>query len=683
MLSTVTSPIGFIVLLSLFAAGAAGALVLRKHDAPANTWTSLFSIAGSSWGIFFALSVFITGHDLSFAAGTAVFPLLSLSFHIDRLSAFFMFVISLIALFCSLYGIGYVKHYYKTYSIGALGFFYNLFIAAMLLVVSASNGIFFLIAWEIMSVTSYFLVVYDRNDENNVKAGFLYLIMTHAGTAFIMLAFLLLYKFTGSFDFETVKAGAALIPPSVKNTVFLLALIGFGTKAGIVPFHIWLPGAHPAAPSHVSALMSGVMIKTGIYMLIRIFLGMLQPVPVWWGLTVLVVGSVSSLLGVLYALTEHDIKKLLAYHSIENVGIILLGLGSALTFSSLGMPSLALLGLIAALFHTLNHAVFKSLLFLSSGSVINQTHTRNMEEYGGLIRFMPQTAFFFLVGAMAISALPPFNGFFSEWLTFQSLFQGITMQAFSVKWTFILASGALAFTGGLALACFVKAFGATFLARPRSVEVAHAKESSLSLRAAMGALALLSVLFGIFSGYLIPFFESIGRGLGAFQNTPAFVNVSPGLGITLGDGFASVSAPALLLAFTGVIFIVVVAVKFIINRTQRVKVGETWDCGTDLTPRMEITATGFARSIILIFKGVLKPSIQKEIEYNDSTSRYLPKTRTVTLGISDVYGSYVYKPLRKMITGLSVRTKDIQSGNINAYISYIFIALLAALFLVL
>ena len=683
MLSTVTSSMGFIVLLSLFAAGAAGALVLRKHDAPANAWTSLFSIAGSSWGIFFALSVFITGHDLSFAAGTAIFPLLSLSFHIDKLSAFFIFVVSLIALFSSLYGIGYVKHYYKTYSIGALGFFYNLFIAGMLLVVSASNGIFFLIAWEIMSVTSYFLVVFDRNDENNVKAGFLYLIMTHAGTAFIILAFLLFYKFTGSFDFETVKAGSALIPLSAKNAIFFLALIGFGTKAGIVPFHIWLPGAHPAAPSHVSALMSGVMIKTGIYMLIRIFLGMLQPVPVWWGLTVLIAGSVSSLVGVLYALTEHDIKKLLAYHSIENVGIILLGLGSALTFSSLGMPSLALLGLIAALFHTLNHAVFKSLLFLSSGSVINQTHTRNMEEYGGLIRYMPQTAFFFLVGAMAISALPPLNGFFSEWLTFQSLFQGITMQAFSVKWTFILATGALAFTGGLALACFVKAFGATFLARPRGPEVAHAKESSLSLRAAMGALALLSVLFGIFSGYLIPFFESIGSQLGAFQNAPSFVNVSPGLDITVGNGFSSVSAPALLLAFAGVISLVVVAVKFIINRTQRVKIGATWDCGTDLTQRMEITATGFARSIILIFKGVLKPSIQKEIEYNDSKSRYLPKTRTVILGVSDVYGSYVYKPLRKMITGLSERAKDIQSGNINAYISYIFIALLIALFLVL
>ncbi len=682
-MDTITNQTGLFVLLLLFSAGALGSLVLRKHDALSNEWSGLFSIAGSLWGLFFALSVIITGHDVSFAVETAFSPLFSLAFHIDRLSAFFIFVVSLIALFSSVYGIGYVKHFYKTYSIGVLGLFYNLFIAAMLLVVSASNGIFFLIAWEIMSVTSYFLVVYDRNDEGNIKAGFLYLIMTHAGTAFIILSFLLFYKYTGSFDFETVRANAALIPLTVKNAVFLLALIGFGTKAGIVPFHIWLPGAHPAAPSHVSALMSGVMIKTGIYMLIRIFLGMLQPVPIWWGLTVLAAGSVSSLLGVLYALTEHDIKRLLAYHSIENIGIILLGLGSALTFSSLGMPSLALLGLIAALFHILNHAVFKSLLFLSAGSVINETHTRNMEEYGGLIRFMPQTAFFFLVGAMAISALPPFNGFFSEWLTFQSLFKGIAVPDFSAKWMFILAAGALAFTGGLALACFVKAFGATFLARPRSPEVAHAKESRLTLRAAMGALAALSFLFGICSGYLIPFLESIGRDLDAFRNTPSFVSVSPEQSITAGGGFASVSAPAFLFIFIAVFIIVSFTVKYLINRSQRVKIGETWDCGTDLTPRMEITATGFARSIILIFKGVLKPSIQKEIEYNDSRSRYLPKTRTVILGISDVYGSYVYKPLREMITRLSLRTKDIQSGNINVYISYIFIALVIALFWVL
>src|SRR3989344_5882219 len=320
-----------------------------------------------------------------------------------------------------------------------------------------------------MSIASYFLVVYDRNDPANIKAGSLYLVMTYVGTAFIILAFLFLYKYTGSFDFSAIASGIALVPQSVKNAIFIFALIGFGIKAGIIPLHIWLPAAHPAAPSHVSALMSGVMIKTGIYMMMRLFLDILQPVPLWWGETVLVIGAVSSLLGVLYALTEHDIKRLLAYHSIENIGIILLGLGSALTFSSLGMPSLALLGIVAALFHTVNHAVFKSLLFLGAGAVINETHTRNMEEYGGLIRYMPQTAFFFLVGSMAISAIPPFNGFFSEWLTFQSLFEGIRILDTSVRWIFILAAGVLAFTGGFAAACFVKAFGVTFLARPRSV----------------------------------------------------------------------------------------------------------------------------------------------------------------------------------------------------------------------
>jgi hydrogenase-4 component B len=683
MIDIAASQMCFLVLLSFFAAGAIGSLLLRKKDAPANMVSSFFAIAGALWGILFAVSVFISGHAVSFTACASPFPLLSLSFHIDKLSAFFIFVISLIALFCSIYGAGYVKHFYRKYSIGALGFFYHVFIAGMLLVVSASNGLFFLIAWEIMSVASYFLVVYDRNDRNNVKAGFLYLIMTHAGTAFIILSFLLFYKYTGSFDFETIKSGAVLIPLYIKNAIFIFAMIGFGTKAGIIPFHIWLPGAHPAAPSHVSGLMSGVMIKTGIYMMIRIFIDMLQPVPAWWGLTLLVIGSVSSLLGVLYALTEHDIKRLLAYHSIENIGIILLGIGSALTFSSLGMPSLALLGLVAALFHTLNHATFKSLLFLSAGSVINQTHTRNMEEYGGLIKYMPQTAFFFLVGSMAISALPPFNGFFSEWLTFQSLFQGITSFDFYTKWIFILAAGALAFTGGLALACFVKAFGATFLARPRSTEVAHSKESSFSLLVGMGALAALSLLFGIFSGYLTSFIEKIGNDFSVFQNIPSFVSLSSDQVLSVGNGFASVSAPAFFLLFIVVIFLVVFIIQYTINKKQKVKIGATWDCGTDLTPRMEITATGFTRSIILIFQGILKPSIQHDIEYRDSESRYLPKTRTVILGVSDVYQYYFYQPIRMMITSLSLRAKKIQSGNINAYILYIFITLVIALFLVL
>lgn len=680
MLNFIASSSGFLTLLLLFAGGAIGAFLLRKHDASANVLGSGFAIVGSLWGIVFSLAALSSVKEILFNLGVSAFPLLSISFAIDKLSAFFIFVISLIALFCSIYGVGYIKHFYKKYSIGALGFFYNLFIGGMFLVVTASNGLFFLIAWEIMSVASYFLVIYDHENSENLKAGFLYLVMTHIGTAFIIIAFILLYKITGSFDFAAIKAGAALVPLSIKNAVFVLAMVGFGTKAGIIPFHIWLPAAHPAAPSHVSALMSGVMIKTGIYMMIRIFLDLLQPVPAWWGLTILVIGSVSALLGVLYALTEHDIKRLLAYHSIENIGIILLGLGSALTFYSLNLPALAVLGLAASLFHTLNHATFKSLLFLGAGSVINETHTRNMEEYGGLIKFMPQTALFFLVGAMAISALPPFNGFFSEWLTFQSLFQGIALLNFSAQWIFVAAAGSLAFTGGLALACFVKAFGATFLARPRSPEVLHAKESSAALRVGMGALALVCLLFGVFSGYITSVLTGIVQSLSAFDGVSLLIETA-NQNISV-NNFATVSGPAIFVILAAVVAGVFLATRYFVNYSQKIQIGATWDCGTDLTPRMETTATGFSRSIVTIFKGILKPSIQYDIEYHDDRSRYLPKSRTVILSMKDLYQAYLYAPIRKFVTVLSERVKKVQSGNINVYILYIFIALLISLFFV-
>ena len=683
MITLFTIPTTFTLLLSLFSAGAIGSLCLFNHDELANRWSGIFSIAGSALGIILGIAVMATGHTGSFVFGASSFPLLSLSFHLDQLSAFFIFTISIIALFCSIYGLGYVRHYYGKYSIGALGFFYNLFILAMLLVVSSANGLLFIIVWEIMSVTSYFLVAYDRQDKRNVKAGLLYLIMTHVGTAFIVLSFLLLYKYTSSFDFATIKAGMALIPSFVKNAIFILALIGFGTKAGIIPLHIWLPSAHPAAPSHVSALMSGVMIKTGIYMMIRMFLGLLSPVPLWWGLTVLVLGSVSALLGVLYALTEHDIKRLLAYHSIENIGIILLGLGSALTFSALNLPSLALLGLVAALFHTLNHATFKSLLFLSAGSVIHQTRTRNMEDYGGLIKTMPQTAFFFLIGAMAISALPPLNGFFSEWLTFQTLFHGMASLNYWTKWIFVLSAGSLAFTGGLALACFVKAFGAVFLARPRSDSASRAKESGLSLRIGMGALAMVILYLGLFSGMVVSFLERIAGDLGVFRDAPSLIASTDHSQLGIGLNFASVSAPVLAIGFILAVGAVWLAIKYGVYRKQNVRVGVTWDCGTNLTPRMEITATGFSRSIITIFKGILRPSLQHDIEYHDAESRYLPKSRTVTLGVRDVYQTYFYRPLQRLANDAFQRTTNIQSGNLNAYILYILIALIIGLYWVL
>lgn len=651
-------------------------MVFSKNDRMANWWGNSFAIFGAIAGLVSSLSVLISGPIFS-SNTTSSLPLLSLSFNVDKLSAFFIFIISLIALFASVYALGYVKHYYKKYNIGALGFFYNIFLAGMVMVVSANNALFFLIVWEIMSLVSYFLVIFENKEKENVKAGSLYFIMTHIGTAFIMLAFLLLYRATGSLDFSVIKENIGAVAPLVKNIIFILALVGFGTKAGIIPFHVWLPSAHPAAPSHVSALMSGVMIKTGIYMFIRIFMDIMPSAPLWWGVIILLLGAVSSLLGVLYALTEHDIKRLLAYHSIENIGIILLGLGSSLIFWSLNMKPLAILGLVAALFHTLNHAVFKSLLFMGAGSVISATHTRNMEEYGGLIKYMPQTAFFFLVGCMAISGLPPFNGFFSEWLTFQSLFSGMRAADISVHWVFMLAAGSLAFTGGLAAMCFVKAFGATFLARPRSEEVRHAKESGLALRIGMAVLAALTLVTGFAAGTVTNVLSDVVNDLGIFRSfEPAFYSTA--LTVGLRNGFASISMPLILVSL---IFAIAITFFFVslITRNRKVKIGRTWDCGTALGPRMEITSTGFARSIITIFQGMLKPTKQTSIEYRDEDMRYFPKTSTVEFGVQDIYHSYFYQPMNLLITKASEQVKRIQSGNVNMYILYILVILIALL----
>jgi len=677
--NAVSSQFSFFASLLLFACGAAGSLIFRKNDAAANFCGNAFAIAGSIAGLISSLLVLM--FDSSFACGMGSFlPLLSFSFNVDKLSAFFIFTISLISLFASLYAMGYVVHFYKKYDVGALGFFYNTFIAGMMMVVSANHALFFLIVWEVMSLSSYFLVIYENKEKRNVKAGSVYFVMTHIGTAFIMLSFLLLYAATGSLDFSVIKENIVNIRPVIKNLVFGLALVGFGTKAGMIPLHIWLPGAHPAAPTHVSALMSGVMIKTGVYMFIRIFVDMMSDVPVWWGMVIVIAGAVSALLGVLYALTEHDIKRLLAYHSIENIGIILLGLGSALIFLALGMKPFAALGLVAALFHTLNHATFKALLFLGAGAVISETHTRNMEAYGGLIKQMPQTAFFFLVGAMAISALPPFNGFFSEWLTFQSLFAGIRSLDITVQGVFILAVGALAFTGGLAAACFVKVFGATFLARPRSEEARHAGEVALSLRTGMAALAVLSLLFGLFSGTVAHLLSEVVHSLPVFNSTEAAFTANASL-FKFNDNFASVSLPLIfvsLVSVTAAVFFLV----HILTKSRKVRLGCTWDCGAHLTPRMEITATGFSRSIITVFRGILQPTQQYQIEYMDAEIRYFTKANRVRLEIKDIYSSYFYSPMQDLVAKISEYVKQIQGGNINIYVLYIFMILIALLLLV-
>lgn len=661
--------------LGILTVGAIISLVMQKSS-KASYVSNAFAIAGSFFALIFAANSLLTNSAFKTIIHTS-FPMFDISLRVDPLASFFILIVSIITLPASLYGMGYMKQYAKTYNLGVFGFFYNLFLISLFLVITSQNGIYFLFVWELMSLSSLFLVIFENKKSQIIKSGFIYFVMTHAATAFIFLSFLLLFQYTGSFDFDVIKEKSFSIPFIIQTIVFLTMIVGFGTKAGIVPFHIWLPRAHSAAPSHVSSLMSGVMIKLGIFMLFKMFIDILPQAPLWLGFVVLIIGATSSILGVLYALSEHDIKRLLAYHSIENIGIILLGLGSGLIFTALSQPELAILAISAGLFHTLNHAVFKSLLFLGAGSVISQTHTRNIEEYGGLIKLMPYTAIFFLIGAVAISGLPPLNGFASEWLTFQSLFQGISNHEMAIKSVFIFAAGSLAFTGGLAAACFVKAFGISFLARSRSAESSKAKESSPFLLISMGFLAILCLIFGVFSSYVVNHIQTVTKSLSAFgQSIPSFNTSSVSLSISINQSYINLNMLAVLIVMI-IGITTAYGLTFLISRKQRVVIKTIWDCGYNaLTPRMEITATGFSRSLILIFKGIFQPTKQHSVEYVDSDIRYFSKSKTVTLGILNVYEVYLYYPIHNLINKISDQVKKIQSGNLNQYLLYIFILLI-------
>ncbi|MCA9464413.1 MAG: hydrogenase 4 subunit B, partial [Nitrospira sp.] len=525
--------------------------------------------------------------------------------------------------------------------------------------------------------TSYFLVV-TEHEKNEVRyAGLFYLVMTHIGTAFIILTFLVLFQNAESFSFEAFRQSGHTLPEWLGTVVFLAALVGFGTKAGIVPLHVWLPYAHPAAPSHVSALMSGVMIKTAIYGLIRVYFDFLGGEFTWGGgVMVLVVGTVSALLGVMYALMEHDIKRLLAYHSVENIGIILMGIGAGMIFSAYGFPELAALGIIAGLYHTINHAVFKSLLFLGSGSLLYATHTRNMEEYGGLLKRMPWTGLFFLIGAVSISALPPTNGFVSEWLIFQNLFLAYQIPDILLDILLPIAAAMLALTGGLALACFAKAFGISFLALPRGSHAKHAQEVPIPMRIGMGGLALMCLVLGLGPMLAIPFLDQVSAG---------FVGVSVAERVLTMDGwalttanFASVSMPGLaimLLVLSGVGLLIAI----LLGGRLKSRSYKTWGCGLNVTSRMEYTATGFAQPIKRMFSTVYQPTVKLESEMLEE-SRYFAKRRYFDFHITPFFQQYLYDPVVNIFLRMSHRLRNRTVVNeLNLYLGYVFAALLVVL----
>jgi len=526
-------------------------------------------------------------------------------------------------------------------------------------------------------LTAYCLVSFEHEKTETRNAGVLYFIMSHIGTGCLILGFLLLFQAAGDYNFESFRALGDKLSPGRRDAAFLLFLFGFGVKAGIVPLHIWLPEAHPVAPSNVSALLSGVLIKTGIYGLTRVLFDFLGTPPNWWGVTVLTIGTISAVLGVLYALMEHDLKRLLAYHSIENIGIILMGLGASLMFQHTGHPVLATLALIAGLYHTINHAVFKALLFLGAGAVLHATHTRNMEEMGGLVKRMPKTAFFFLIGAVAISALPPLNGFVSEWLTYQSLLQGFGTTTSLVRLMFPLSGAMLALTGALAAACFVKAFGITFLAQPRSEHAAKAHEVAPTMLLGMGLLTASCVFLGLFPTVFLHLFEPLTEQLMG-QPLPGGLSLANGLvlGNTQPDG-GTVST--LGLALMGVCLLPIPLVLWLVfGRATRIRIGPTWDCGLKgLTPQMEYTATGFSKPIRMIFKALFRP--RREVQRDYDYSPYFAKNLKFESHIEEAFVTRIYRPLNRGILRLSRRMRALQAGSIQAYLIYIFITLLVLL----
>ena len=668
------------IALGWYAAGVLASLLALRRERVANAVGFGSAVVASVCGIGAAMLALAGGpvrEAVGFELWTSLVPYVKLTIKLDALGAFFVLIVSALGLALSVYSFGYVRGFYGRKNVGVLAAFYNALLLATTLVFTASNAFFFLIAWEIMALTAYCLVSFEHEQAETRNAGVLYFIMSHVGTGCLILGFLLLFQASGDYGFEGFRALGQKLSPGKRDAAFLLFLAGFGVKAGIVPLHVWLPVAHPVAPSNISALLSGVLIKTGIYGLTRVLFDFLGAPPNWWGVTVLTIGTVSAVLGVLYALMEHDLKRLLAYHSIENIGIILMGLGAALMFWHANHQVLAALALIAGLYHTINHALFKALLFLGAGAILHSTHTRNMEEMGGLIKRMPKTAFCFLIGAVAISALPPLNGFVSEWLTYQSLLQGFTPTGGLRRLMFPLSGAMLALTGALAAACFVKAFGITFLAQPRSEEAARAHEASRTMLMGMGLLTAACVFLGLFPTLFLKLFDPLTLQLTGEQLSG---QLSLANGLVLGNTQAqggTVSTLGIALMGSCLLPVPLVLWVFFGRRTQ-VRVGPTWDCGLKgLTPQMEYTATGFSKPIRMIFKALFRPrrEVQREYDY----SPYFAKTLRFESHIEEAFVTRIYRPLNRTILRFSRRMRALQAGSIQAYLIYIFITLLLLL----
>jgi hydrogenase-4 component B len=626
--------------------------------------------AGSAVGLALAVFAFLA---LAEPPQTAILPLglPDLPFHLrlDSLSAFFLLLLGSTATAISLYSAGYFRSSEGT-APGLICFQYHVFLAAMALVLVADDAYVFMVAWESMALASFFLVTTEHRIPEIRRAGFLYLLIAHVGAIAILLCFGTLQGGSGDYTFTAMRS--MRLTGAWPSVAFFLALFGFGAKAGLLPLHIWLPEAHPAAPSPVSALMSGVMLKTAIYGLLRVTFDLMHAQLWWWGVVALALGLATALFGVIFAAVQSDMKRLLAYSSIENIGIIVAGIGLTILFKSYGKTLLAAITLTAVLYHALNHAFFKSLLFLATGSVLHATHERSLGKLGGLIHHMPWVAWLALIGALACAGLPPLNGFVSEWLLLQSfLFTPSLPQSF-VNMLVPVATAALVLAVALSAYVMVKFYGVIFLGRPREANLAYAKDAGNFERVALVWLAVGCVLLGIFPVNVIALLDPINTML--VGSSAIRTGGSSWLLLAPINADRSSYSPLIMLV---VILAVVLLTMQVVHRQYhgRVRKAPPWDCGFPAqTPRMQDTAEGFGQPIRQVFEPFFRMERHLPTPF-DTSPKYAVKA-------DDHFWNGLYVPIARAAEVLARLVGYIQQGRISVYLTYSFFTLLALLFLV-
>lgn len=649
------------------------ALALPK---PFRVWAvGALSAVGGILGSVSAVSV-LAGVQNGTVELPGVLPLAGARFELDPLGAVFVLIAGAVTVAASVYGIGYSGHGLDGRVVQAV---FPLFVMSLLLVPAAASVSTLLVSWELMAVTSLVLVAAEHRERPEVReAAWWYGVMTHLSLAAIMVSLLWFAARAGGESFVELRAAADRMPDVVRSSVFLLALTGFGAKAGMVPLHVWLPRAHPEAPSHVSALLSGVMVKLGIYGLLRVGWDLLGGGPAWWGTTVLVLGAVSALFGILHALVADDLKRLLAYSTTENVGLILVGVGAAGIYASGGDRRLAAVAVTASLLHVVNHALFKGLLFLGAGSVLLKSGTRLLDRLGGLARRMPVTTACFGVGSLAIAALPPLNGFASEWLLLKSLVHEVADPPVVVATVMPLAVGVVALTGGLAAATFVKAFGTGFLALPRSSNAEAATEVSASMRFGMVALAMACVGLGLVPNLVVAPLQRSVQALTGLADGPGVEVV--GLGMETA-GAAGRLAPGVIAVALAIAVAAVTATGWIMKVRRHRRRVAAWACGrTVQTARMEYTSTSFAEPLQRVFDDFLRPELDLDVSHTSESRYYLEAVR-FRIGITDAFESRLYRPLVERLRRLGEYARVLQNGSIHLYLGYMLVVVLVVLVL--